>query len=247
MATVAGGMPILSLFVFLAALGLAALFRPDARAAMEARNRRYAEAKRSYAAVEKEWTRAARNTRFAEARDELVKAKRALSEQKSRYQAEFAGLGKHRARKELEAFLERHIIAAHPIADIGKRTQALLLSFGIETAADVTDAKLARIPTLSNERKQNLLAWRKSIERRFRFNPKRGIDAAYPARVDVAPHARTPRKPSQAQRRRDGVAAHRLGDGAATPGAAKPRRRTRRSAAASRSGYERSRRFFYRM
>lgn len=175
-ATVAVGMPILSLFVFLAALGLAALFRPDARAAMKARNRRYAEAKRSYAAVEKEWTRAARNTRFAEARDELVKAKRALSEQKSRYQAEFAGLGKHRARKELEAFLERHIIAAHPIADIGKKTQALLLSFGIETAADVTDAKLARIPTLSNERKQHLLAWRKSIERRFRFNPKRGID-----------------------------------------------------------------------
>jgi DNA-binding helix-hairpin-helix protein with protein kinase domain len=169
--------PILSLFVFLTALGLAVLFRPDARKAMAARQRRYAEARRSYNSVAKEWSRAARNTRFHEARDELVQAKRQLSEQKARYQADLAGLSKRRARKELEAFLERHIIAAHPIADIGKKTQALLLSFGIETAADITDAKLATIPTLSRERKQHLIAWRKSIERRFRFNPKSGVDA----------------------------------------------------------------------
>ncbi len=175
-ATFAAGAGIFSVLVVLAALGLAVLFRPDARKEMAARNRRYAEAKRAYASVAKEWSRSARNTRFVEARDELVKVKRALAEQKARYQSDLTGLGKRRARKELEAFLERHIIAAHQIADIGKRTAALLLSFGIETAADVTDAKLARIPTLSHERKANLIAWRKSIERRFRFNPKSGVD-----------------------------------------------------------------------
>jgi DNA-binding helix-hairpin-helix protein with protein kinase domain len=174
--TIVVGVPILSTFVLLTALGLAALFRPDARAEMAKRNRRYKEAKHAYASVAKEWSRAARNTRFIEAREHLVHVKRQLQEQKARYKSELTGLGKRRARKELEAFLERHVIAAHHIADIGKKTQALLLSFGIETAADVTDAKLARVPTLSNERKQHLIAWRKSIERRFRFNPKGGVD-----------------------------------------------------------------------
>jgi DNA-binding helix-hairpin-helix protein with protein kinase domain len=174
--TFATGAPIFSVLVIIAALGLAALFRPDARNEMAARNRRYAEAKRAYASVSKEWSRAARNTRFIEARDDLVKAKRQLSEQKARYQSEFNGLGKRRARKELEAFLERHVIAAHQIADVDKRTQALLLSFGIETAADVTDTKLSRVPTLSRERRQHLLAWRQSIERRFRYNPRGGVD-----------------------------------------------------------------------
>ncbi len=174
--TFAIGAPILSVLVFIVAAGLAVLFRPDARSVMEARRRRHAQAKRAYEAVSKEWARAARNTRFTEARDQLVTAKRQLSEQRSRYQADLANLHKHRARKELEAFLERHILFAYRIPEIGKKTQALLLSFGIETAADVTDAKLARIPTLSYERKQNLIAWRKSIEHRFRFNPKGGLD-----------------------------------------------------------------------
>jgi DNA-binding helix-hairpin-helix protein with protein kinase domain len=175
-ATFVAGMPIFSIFVVMAALGLGALFRPDARAAMAARHRRYAEARRAYASVSKEWSRAARNTRFTEARDQLAQVKRHLCEQRSRYQADLANLKKHRARKELEAFLERHVIFAYRIPEIGKRTQALLLSFGVETAADITDAKLARIPTLSQERKQSLLAWRKSIERNFRFHPKNALD-----------------------------------------------------------------------
>lgn len=167
--------PWLAMGLVLAVLVAGFIFRPDARTVATQRAKRHSDARRVFKAAEREWTRAARNSRFAEERERLARIKARLLDQRARYAAELAGLEKSRERKERNALLARHTIAACNISEITWQTRLLLRSWGIETAADVTFEKLERVPGLWRPAKYYLLAWRQTVERRLNYKPKKGL------------------------------------------------------------------------
>ena len=49
-------------------------------------------------------------------------------------------------------------------------------SFGIETALDITRQKLMGIPGLSKPESDELVAWRKQLEQKFKMDPSKETD-----------------------------------------------------------------------
>jgi DNA-binding helix-hairpin-helix protein with protein kinase domain len=78
--------------------------------------------------------------------------------------------------RQLTLFLQRHRIASATIPNIGPGRKATLLSFNIETAADVTQTALLGVPGFGPAMTTKLLAWRATIESRFVFNGQQAID-----------------------------------------------------------------------
>jgi DNA-binding helix-hairpin-helix protein with protein kinase domain len=150
--------------------------RPDARRAFAQRRRRLEESRKAYSAAEKEWARAARATGFVEMRARLAHVRRALKEQRRRYDAEIAALRRNRDREALRRYLESHVVAVNVIPEIDKRAKALLLSFGIETANDIESASLREVPQLTRPQRARLMLWREAIERSFRTQPRQALD-----------------------------------------------------------------------
>jgi DNA-binding helix-hairpin-helix protein with protein kinase domain len=104
-----------------------------------------------------------------------------------RFKREYEGLGPEYEREktklhqtirehQLQKFLNTHFIADHTISNIGPGRKAALVSFGIETAADIEHHRIRTIkgfgPALTND----LLQWRKNLESRFVFDASKGID-----------------------------------------------------------------------
>jgi DNA-binding helix-hairpin-helix protein with protein kinase domain len=65
-----------------------------------------------------------------------------------------------------------------------------LASFGIETAADIDPRKIRRIKGFGKSLTDELVGWRKSLERRFVFDPTKGVDPADMAALEQKFHQR---------------------------------------------------------
>lgn len=75
-------------------------------------------------------------------------------------------------------FLDRHRIDSAIISGIGHARKITLRSYGIETADDVYEQAILAVPGFGPSYTAKLLAWRRSIEQRFVFNPAQGVDPA---------------------------------------------------------------------
>lgn len=69
------------------------------------------------------------------------------------------------------AFLEQFQGRRANISGIGPAKTATLISFGIETAADVDWSAVHAVAGFGEVMTQKLLKWRKGHEARFRYNP----------------------------------------------------------------------------
>jgi DNA-binding helix-hairpin-helix protein with protein kinase domain len=79
------------------------------------------------------------------------------------------------ARKDqLDEFLDQFEINNAEIKGIGSTVKATLLSHGVETAADVIE-EVMQIPSIGQSRAEKLLDWRRGLERKFVFDPVRGV------------------------------------------------------------------------
>jgi DNA-binding helix-hairpin-helix protein with protein kinase domain len=98
------------------------------------------------------------------------------------FQRDAQRLETDRRQTQLQAFLESHFIDAARIPGIRATDQIALESYGIETAADLTPEALRAVPgfgqRLGRPRMAALLAWRRSLERRFRYDPHQGANPA---------------------------------------------------------------------
>jgi DNA-binding helix-hairpin-helix protein with protein kinase domain len=170
--------PAFAALALLAGTLLALAGRPDARREFALRRRRLVETRKAFHVAEREWVLAARATRYTETRARLSHARKALLEQKRRYDIDVAGLQKNRDRIELRRYLEGHVLAVSVVPEIDKRTKAMLLSFGIENAGDVENGALKAIPHLTRPQRVRLCLWREYLERRFRTQPRKAPDAS---------------------------------------------------------------------
>jgi len=86
---------------------------------------------------------------------------------------------------QLNRFLDRFEIAKSKIESIGPGRKQMLESFGIETALDVTKAALQRVPGFGPVLQSKLLAWRAVVEKRFVFDPSKGVDPRDTQKVEA--------------------------------------------------------------
>ena len=89
----------------------------------------------------------------------------------------------HRA-IQLTNFLDQYEIERAKITGIGPGRKQTLQSYGIETAADLNSATILRVPGFGEKTAANLLAWRATVEQRFRFDPNKAIDPREIAKVE---------------------------------------------------------------
>ncbi|MCI0535012.1 MAG: hypothetical protein L0Z50_07275 [Verrucomicrobiales bacterium] len=80
--------------------------------------------------------------------------------------------------RQLEEYLDGFLIEAARIEGIGPGRIAALESFGVETAADATEAKIGLVPGFGPKLTERLLNWRASLVAKFRFDPVRGVPQA---------------------------------------------------------------------
>jgi DNA-binding helix-hairpin-helix protein with protein kinase domain len=72
-----------------------------------------------------------------------------------------------------ERYLRNQFLSDHRIAGIGPSRITLLASYGLETAYDVTAEALAPVKGIGKVLRDNLLAWRESVEKNFSYDPAR--------------------------------------------------------------------------
>lgn len=80
--------------------------------------------------------------------------------------------------KQMERFLEGYCLDDHDIPLIGPARKATLASFGIESAADIDVRRIRTIRGFGETLTQNLVNWRRSLEKQFVFDPTKGVDPA---------------------------------------------------------------------
>ncbi|MGA1341826.1 MAG: hypothetical protein ACO33A_02080 [Hyphomonas sp.] len=73
---------------------------------------------------------------------------------------------------QLRAYLDTFRIGPGCVQAVGAGRIAQLVSFGIETAADLDVKIIAQIPGFGDQLTDRLFKWRRDLEKRFRFNPK---------------------------------------------------------------------------
>jgi len=130
----------------------------------------------AYKSTERRWLDDLSNWQRRVGLLDLTALKEELAKAKSEYRAllgsEEAEIQKYRAdrkNKQLNTFLDGFNIANAKIKGIGPAKQAVLASYGVDTAADISLNKLLSIPGFGPETSKPLVNWRSSIERRFVF------------------------------------------------------------------------------
>ena len=136
--------------------------------------------------VETQWNRVKENREFLELRreaDRLITQAQTLGGEESRL---LAGLKAKQKEAQLTQFLQQFYIAQAKIKGIGRNRKIVLRSYGIETAADVAQNRIQQISGFGPVVEGALIAWRKSIEKKFMFNPTQPISPADIAAIKAA-------------------------------------------------------------
>jgi DNA-binding helix-hairpin-helix protein with protein kinase domain len=113
---------------------------------------------------------------FEDKLQELRKAKedwKNLNELRGRRYSE---LHASRERQQLQHYLESTYIERTYILGIGRGRKAMLHSYNIETAWDVSEAAVRRVPGFGDTNVARMITWRRCVEQMFRFDAKKGVD-----------------------------------------------------------------------
>ncbi|MEP7338271.1 MAG: tetratricopeptide repeat protein [Acidobacteriota bacterium] len=76
---------------------------------------------------------------------------------------------------QLEEYLDQFEITDAKISGISSATKASLLSYGIETAADLTPPRLEQVKTMDPAGAKVLRRWQREVAEQFTFNPEKGV------------------------------------------------------------------------
>lgn len=121
--------------------------------------------------------------------ERLAELKRARTELDGLDEAHARGLSEldvRRRQHQLDASLRKQRIAAANLPALDRGTKAVLESYGIETADQVSLPSLSNVRSLSEPAQKALLAWRAHQESRFVFDPSKGVDPSARAALERA-------------------------------------------------------------
>jgi DNA-binding helix-hairpin-helix protein with protein kinase domain len=157
------------------------------QAEAQQRQREKKEAEAQLQAAEKKWQRAARkhDSVFIDKLHELQKLRDRHAAAQQEYNAERQKLLLNSRASQLQQYLQQQFISTHDIPDIGPVRKAVLASNGIETAADVSERAVRKVPGFGPKLTQKLVLWRREVESRFVFDPSRGLAPAEQQALDL--------------------------------------------------------------
>ncbi len=121
---------------------------------------------------------------FEATRQALVAFKREHDAMPRQREAELRGLAANRQQQQFRAHLESFEIANAKIPGIGKAKVATLLSYGVETAADIEPARIEAIPGFGPRTAANMVAFRQACEAAFRFDAARAVEPTQVAAME---------------------------------------------------------------
>lgn len=169
-------------------LGLAALVWVVAAAGIRGRRERYREAARTarqhWSALIGQWQQEASGEAFVQRRAALERLKAEYDQLPKERLRRLNELEANRQAWQLRSFLDRCRIDRAKIKGIGEAKTAVLQSHGIETALDIVDHRVLAVPGFGTTMLKRLRGWRWQQERRFVFDPTKGVDPAEKAAVE---------------------------------------------------------------
>jgi DNA-binding helix-hairpin-helix protein with protein kinase domain len=135
-------------------------------------------------AIQERWQREASEEPFTTKLKDFKKLAEEHSQLPNRRQQKIRELESDLYNVQLRHYLEKFDVASADISHIKDNRKAMLSSYGIDDAADVTAAAVEAVPGFGQFLTGQLMGWRRSLEGRFKFDPKRGIDPTDVQRVD---------------------------------------------------------------
>jgi DNA-binding helix-hairpin-helix protein with protein kinase domain len=166
------------LFFFFAALAIYVLIRRVLKSSIDISAFRDRE-RRQYLwweQVRSDWESRAGPRRFDQKRTELERLRREWQGLSNLRESRLGSVANHRGDIQLARYLDTAELGQAEIENINAGRKSYLQSFGIETAADVTEARLQAVPGISLKVRDSLVAWRRSLEAGFNYDASLSID-----------------------------------------------------------------------
>jgi DNA-binding helix-hairpin-helix protein with protein kinase domain len=135
---------------------------------------RWREAEEEAARLQARYDREVGNDRWRAKRDELRNRKETYENLTQIRQFKLQQLEAVARKNQLDEFLDQFKINDAKLKGIGPNLKTVLSSHGVETAADVIE-DVTQIPSVGRSRAKWLLEWRRDLERKFVFDPSRGV------------------------------------------------------------------------
>lgn len=136
--------------------------------------------------LERNWHDCASGHKFIELQKKLEACRQEYNSIPATRQKLLQNLEADREKAQFRKYLETTFLQLNSVPGIGPGRMATLASYGIETAADITEAALDPVPGFGPSYTQRLLSWRRNVERKFVFNPAIGVDPAQIQSVEAS-------------------------------------------------------------
>lgn len=169
-------------------------FKKSGLSATEPIRRRAEDIEQRWADAIAQWRLQADGRAFHDMKATLERTKREIEALGDEEKQRRSNYEIQRRTDQLNRYLDKHQIRHTDIRYIGSARRALLASYGIETAADVSNNALAAVPGFGPVNSRPLLEWRKRIEGDFRFaiaHTQADIAAIQAIIAEIANKART--------------------------------------------------------
>lgn len=130
------------------------------------------------------WDQDASDQRFATNLRQLQHEKEQLLDLPNLRRRRYQELESARERDQRKRYLEAIQIEPAKIPGIGPGRKAMLASYNIETAWDVSEAHITKVPGFGPALTRELTKWRRVVESGFRFDATKGVDPRDIAALD---------------------------------------------------------------
>lgn len=138
----------------------------------------------SWRSIDARWDQEATDQRFITQLRQLEHERDQLRELPNVRQRRYQELERSREHHQRRRYLERFEIEKAKIPGVGPGRKAMLESYNIETAWDVSESHIMRVPGFGPSLTRELLKWRRGLEARFKFDPTKGVDPQDIAALD---------------------------------------------------------------
>lgn len=137
-----------------------------------------------YTSLLAKWQRDAGDSAFLEKFSALERAKKEIEGLPGIRQQRVVALENSIKEKQLERWLDKHYLRDAVLSGIGPGRKALLSSYGIDTAADLTRQALESVHGIGPKYSTVLMDWRDTVAQGFVYNPSLGVDKSDLAKLD---------------------------------------------------------------
>jgi DNA-binding helix-hairpin-helix protein with protein kinase domain len=132
--------------------------------------------RKTWISFNQRWKNEANDEEYKITLRQVTKLKQEYEAIENEYKQALFSLQTTARERQLKNYLSTCFIENFSIPQIGINRKATLRSFGIETAADVSYYKIHGIPGFGDALTQQLLSWRQQMEKKFTFDPAKGVN-----------------------------------------------------------------------